>query len=786
MKKLQISYDLVERPALLELYCRQSKETFIRNASMQLQGWKGGRKFITPIIVNGSAQDNLAPAHCDHLPVIMGSQDALSLKTTGLDLGGCLYLFQDVDRRYLFSKIRIVNNSKHEIVLDRIEMMTAGDFDGSRNSLIQFSRQDRHEDMAFFSNGWQSWSFSGAYGGVERQRKSSLRCIPNAVSSNPDTPYTTRKGHFSGDYFGILGNRKSRKGLLAGFLSQKQQYGSLEALLRGANGLKVWANCDAVCLRPGDSLDTDWFLMSWLDLDDPTALEPYYRLVANVHGIQQQSKAVTGWCSWYQFYTDINEQLIQQNIDVLSEIRSELPLELIQIDDGFQSAGGDWFDFTDGFPNGVEPLAREIKQHGLNAGLWLAPFIVSKGAKLIKAHPDFLLRSRFNIPINAGFISNKFSTALDISYEPALNYACGVVEKAVKDWGFDYLKLDFLYAGALPGKRYDRTKTRAQILWHALTRIREAAGKSTYLVGCGLPLGSGVGLFDAVRIGADTSETWKPRLFNIPLLFENDPQLPSARNAIQNTITRSGMHNLLWVNDPDCLLIRPHTDLTEEEVKAQATLIALSGGSLLLSDDLSGLPPERQRIASCMLPLIGRRPWVIDWFDRLTPQYLRLDLKGAVGRWHLLAFFNWADQVSEAVVTRKAFHLEQGDYMVYSFWGSHVQIVKGGTLWREKLPPHSVLLLAVRSFTGQQQYVGSDLHISQGLEVKDWVVRNGSVQTTIDLGRKGDGFIDFYLPSDPLHVKQEGIDLDVKALGSCIYRVALKFEKTAHLSIRCT
>jgi alpha-galactosidase len=35
--------------------------------------------------------------------------------------------------------------------------------------------------------------------------------------------------------------------------------------------------------------------------------------------------------------------------------------------------------------------------------------------------------------------------------------------KQVRAWGFDYLKLDFLYAGALPGKRFVDSAARGSV-----------------------------------------------------------------------------------------------------------------------------------------------------------------------------------------------------------------------------------------------------------------------------------------------------------------------------------
>ena len=128
-----------------------------------------------------------------------------------------------------------------------------------------------------------------------------------------------------------------------------------------------------------------------------------------------------------------------------------------------------------------------------------------------------------------------------------------------------------------------------------------------------------------MRIGADVSGDWAPKFRGIGAFIKHEPSFPCARNSIRNILTRSAMQKQWWINDPDCLLIRPDTHLSLAEVRSLATAIGLTGGSLLLSDDLPKLPPDRLRIAQVLLPVIGERARVLDWFDAEMPEHLRLD-----------------------------------------------------------------------------------------------------------------------------------------------------------------
>ena len=78
--------------------------------------------------------------------------------------------------------------------------------------------------------------------------------------------------------------------------------------------------------------------------------------------------------------------------------------------------------------------------------------------------------------------------------------------------------------------------------------IRNAIGDS-YLLGCGAPTLSSVGLVDAMRVSPDTG-------------FENisadgDRSQPSIESAMITGRGRAYQQGRFWINDPDNLLARP-------------------------------------------------------------------------------------------------------------------------------------------------------------------------------------------------------------------------------------
>jgi alpha-galactosidase len=339
----------------------------------------------------------------------------------------------------------------------------------------------------------------------------------------------------------------------------------------------------------------------------------------------------------------------------------------------------------------------------------------------------------------------------------------------------------------LPGRYRDPTQTRAQVLRHGLEALRQTAGEETFLLGCGCPLGSAIGLVDAMRIGADVAPRWRPFYLGTEFYFQAEPDMPSARNAIQNDLTRAPLHRRWWINDPDCLLIRQDSRLNLAEVQSLATVIALSGGMLLLSDDLSQVSPERLRIARTLLPLIGERPRLPDWFDAATPRCMRLDLNGACGEWRLLALFNWGDRPQEATLRVADYDLEPGlAYWGREFWSGQIHSFSKGEVDLGRLPTHSVALLALRQvLPDQPRYLGGDLHVSQGQEVAAWNWQAATQELRLRLERPGRtaGHIDLALPSAPEEARLNGAPLVWDPVAKGCYRFSVEFESVAELKL---
>ena len=153
--------------------------------------------------------------------------------------------------------------------------------------------------------------------------------------------------------------------------------------------------------------------------------------------------------------------------------------------------------------------------------------------------------------------------------------------------------------------------------------VSNTAGKETFILGCGAPLGSVIGHVNANRISSDAGMSWFPEW---PLPRNDCWNLPCARNMVKNTLSRLFMHNEWWINDPDCVLLRDKLHFSEQELIGIATTKAFSGGSFVISDDLDAVSSDRMRIFHQLLPPTDIPAVALDLLEREIPEVLRLRL----------------------------------------------------------------------------------------------------------------------------------------------------------------
>jgi alpha-galactosidase len=391
-----------------------------------------------------------------------------------------------------------------------------------------------------YVNGFQSWTFSGSIPRGAPQPKSAMpdrvSHAFNAGGASPPTdatllasspqPYVPNDDFpstYTSDFFTCISSdggtteqlyppldETGGPACVMGWLSQRQQFGIITAD-SNLERLQMHASCQGQVLLPNRRIVTDW---AYVQLTTPHSYdeEPmvyFLHAVAAYNEARPMANLLTGWCSWYVFYQNISETILRENFVTLKEMRTHVPTNVAVVDDGYMTAWGDWDSCKAGqFPSSLGVVADDIRKNQMRPGLWLAPFAADKHSVLTKEHPDWIIRNNGGFPANSSNCG-KFFYGLDATNPAVRRHVHGAIERAVKQWGYSVLKIDFLYAACLEGNgRYDLSMSRAQAMHVALQTIREAAGSTAFLIGCGCPIASGIGMVDAMRVSADTGPAW--------------------------------------------------------------------------------------------------------------------------------------------------------------------------------------------------------------------------------------------------------------------------------------
>ena len=437
----------------------------------------------------------------------------------------------------------------------------------------------------FFANGFQSWTSSREYKRNDVQyglrtlsKLPIVRTFSGASGDYAFTEYGKDLYHsFSYTYFRI-----DEKVELVGSLNERTGY----TIFYADYAQNIFA---AVKDVEGLTLDGEYRLFDIVRVQGTydEAFDKYFELYPRKN--TGRVKHLAGYTSWYNYYQNINEEIILRDLQGLA--RAGKNANIFQIDDGYETKVGDWDMDTVKFPNGLAPIVDRIHEQGLMAGLWYAPFAAQFKANVIKNHPDWLIRNKHGRPVISGIAWGGFY-ALDFEKEEVREYIKAFFDKVFNEWHFDMVKLDFLYAAAIEPRN---GKTRGQLMCEAMDFLRECCGDKIIL-GCGVPLAPAFGVVDACRISCDVENTFKEKFY----VKVTNQEIISAKMAMVNSVYRRHLNGRIWANDPDVFFLRDDgmkkAGYTLQQKKLLAKVNHIFGDVLFVSDNVGAYDDVKMQI----------------------------------------------------------------------------------------------------------------------------------------------------------------------------------------------
>ena len=201
-------------------------------------------------------------------------------------------------------------------------------------------------------------------------------------------------------------------------------------------------------LKPGESIETFRTFVSVHRGDYFSTLSEYRRFMA-ARGIRIEPAPETAfepvWCAW-----GYERNFTMKQIEGALPKVKELGYRWAVLDDGWQTNEGDWNLVKTKFPRGDADMigfVGMIHGFGLKAELWWAPLAVDPGSDLIKQHPEYLLLNKDGSKQKISWWDSYY---LCPAYPPVQEYTRRLVEKFMKTWGWDGLKIDGQHLNSAP------------------------------------------------------------------------------------------------------------------------------------------------------------------------------------------------------------------------------------------------------------------------------------------------------------------------------------------------
>jgi alpha-galactosidase len=193
-----------------------------------------------------------------------------------------------------------------------------------------------------------------------------------------------------------------------------------------------------VVLAPGDRFRAPTAVFVWSDRGlDGLGTRLHASLRARAGHPSTRPVTLNTWEAVY-FHHDL------ERLRTLARTAAGIGVERFVLDDGWfrgrrsDVAGlGDWSVDAEKWPDGLHPLADEVRSLGMQFGLWFEPEMVNVDSDLARAHPDWLLQDP-----DAGVRTWRDQYVLDVANPAVFDYLVESISRVVSEYELDYIKWD--------------------------------------------------------------------------------------------------------------------------------------------------------------------------------------------------------------------------------------------------------------------------------------------------------------------------------------------------------
>lgn len=448
------------------------------------------------------------------------------------------------------------------------------------------------KSQSVFCNGFQTWTESKWFSPFDKIPK--LRSILKPIWS-----------HFKMNNYGDYDSLHYQQYALHSYHFTCVKIGTtyhLIASLNEENGFSIFLHRgkkNQLVIRKEvctDNEEETAIQLVYLKGENLNALYTEYFRLQDIEALEVSN--ITGWTSWYNYYTKIDESIILENLNAFAD--RNIPINTFQIDDGWQKSVGEWLP-NEKFPNGMDTVAAAIKKAGYASGLWLAPFICEKNSFIFKEHPQWIRTNAGGKKVVAGYSLDWSGQFYVLEWRnPVVKiYLEKVFRTVLEEWNFDMLKLDFLYALTigLDGR------TKGEEMHNAMRWLQQIAGNKKILA-CGVPLGSAFGKVAYCRISSDVALKWEDVSLASGIRYR---ERVSTLNALRSTINRALLNHKAFVNDPDVFILRDDNQSLTPVQQNSLYLINQALGSLLFtSDNIALYNDEKMSLYLKQFPVLSK------------------------------------------------------------------------------------------------------------------------------------------------------------------------------------